>query len=127
MQIRNYTSNEERKLYELKNKIENKLNGNPIDYSIKDSKNKEEKNNPIKISNNIESGPINLDDQEFLCRIMGKEISSSAMDGIITNGNAGNYVINNKISNLNDENIFTNALSCLKGDKLIVPKKNSSQ
>jgi hypothetical protein len=44
------------------------------------------------------------------------------MDGITTTGNAANYVINNKVSNLNEDNIYRNALSCLKGDKLVVPK-----
>ena len=101
---------------------------------MESSKDNKEKDNNINInnnnynnkySNNLQSSPMTIDDKEFLNRVIGNRgmYGSSSMDGIITNGNAANYVINNKISNLNEDNLYLNALSCLKGDKLVVPKK----
>ena len=131
-QIRNYTANKERKLNELEKLVENKLKGGSIPFGqddIESENNKEtEKYKNINLnnkhSNNLQSSPMTIDDQEFLNRVIGNQgiYGSSPMDGIITNGNAANYVINNKISNLNEDNLYINALSCLKGDKLVVPK-----
>ena len=130
----NYTENKERKLNELQKLVENKLKGGSISFeqenmeSSKDNKDNNinnNNNNYNKIdSNNLHSSPMTIDDQEFLNRVIGNQgiYGSSSMDGIITNGNAANYVINNKISNLNEDNLYINALSCLKGDKLVVPK-----
>ena len=134
-QIRNYTTNEERKLHELHKMVENKLKSDslpfnqdiPNDYQGKDdsqnivNNNNQEANRNI--GDNLQSSPMTVDDREFINRVLGNFGSyGTSMDGITTTGNAANYVINNKISHLNEDNIYKNALSCLKGDKLVVPK-----
>jgi hypothetical protein len=130
-QIRNYTTNEERKLNELHKMVENKLKNDalpfdhdiPNDYQGKDDSKNVVNNNNQNIGNNLESSPMTVDDREFINRVLGNFGSyGTSMDGITTKGNAANYVINNKVSNLNEDNIYRNALSCLKGDKLVVPK-----
>ena len=133
-QIRNYTTNEERKLHELHKMVENKLKSDslpfnqdiPNDYQGKDdsqnivNNNNQEANRNI--GDNLQSSPMTVDDREFINRVLGNFGSyGTSMDGITTTGNAANYVIN-KISHLNEDNIYKNALSCLKGDKLVVPK-----
>ena len=121
--IKVYTANEERSLNDLKKEVDKKLNGDtlPIEEEKFQNMNNINNNNP-----NLKSSPMTMDDQEFLNRVIGYQGSyeSSPLDGIITNGNAINYVNNNKKSYLNEDNLYINALSCLKGDKLIAPKKN---
>ena len=121
--IKVYTANEERRLNDLKKEVDKKLNGDtlPIEEEKFQNMNNINNNNP-----NLKSSPMTMDDQEFLSRVIGYQGSygSSPLDGIITNGNAVNYVNNNKKSYLNEDNLYINALSCLKGDKLIAPKNN---
>ena len=126
--IQKFTTNEELKLKRLQKEVESKLKGNilpmnnesKIDYS--NNKNIEDKN-IMNSNNNIISSPANLKDEELMRRIFGNfSYNQSPFDGIITTGNAANFVINKKISNLNEDNLYLNALSCLKGDKIVVPK-----
>ena len=127
--ISNYTRNEEMYLKEIKQNIE-KLNGDSIAFNqnLRGSVNNNQekgKFGDIGNSKNLISSPMTMDDKEFLTRVMGNEgfYGGSPMDGIITNTNALNYVNSNKKnSELNDDNLYKNALSCLKGDKLIAPK-----
>jgi hypothetical protein len=64
-----------------------------------------------------------MNDEELMRRIFGNNsYNQSPLDGIITTGNANNFVNNNKMSNLNEDNLYLNALSCLKGDKMVAPK-----
>ena len=120
--IKVYTANEERRLNDLKKQVDKKLNGDAIPMEEAKYQNMNNINN----NPNLKSSPMTMDDQEFLSRVIGYQGSygSSPLDGIITNGNAVNYVNNNKKSYLNEDNLYINALSCLKGDKLIAPKNN---
>ena len=128
--IQKFTTNEEMKLKKLQREVESKLKGNilplnnesRIDYS--NNRNIEEKNININNSNNIlNSAPANLNDEELMRRVFGNfAYNQSPFDGITTTGNAANFVINKKISNLNEDNLYLNALSCLKGDKIVAPK-----
>ena len=121
--IKVYTANEERRLNDLKKEVDKKLNGD--DMPIEEAK-FQNLNNINYNNTNLKSSPMTMDDQEFLSRVIGYQggYGSSPLDGIITNGNAVNYVNNNKKSYLNEDNLYINALSCLKGDKLISPKNN---
>ena len=124
--ITNYTRNEETYLKDLRQKVESKLNDDYIP-DIKDSTNNNLEKGKIGNMNkikNLESSPMTMNDKEFLIRVIGNQgfYGSSPMDGITTNSNALNFVINNKNSNLNDDSLYLNVLSCLKGDKLIAPK-----
>ena len=120
--IKVYTANEERRLNDLKKQVDKKLNGDAIPMEEAKYQNMNNINN----NPNLKSSPMTMDDQEFLSRVIGYQgnYGSSPLDGIITNGNAVNYVNNNKKSYLNEDNLYINALSCLKGDKLIAPKNN---
>ena len=125
-QIRNYTANEERKLNKLHKMVENKIKGDSLPFSqdmISSPNNFQTNLTNNNNLDNLQSSPMTIDDQEFLNRLIGNYGSyGNSMDGITTKGNPANYVINNKISNLNEDNIYKNALSCLKGDKLVAPK-----
>ena len=142
-QIRNYTSNEQMKLKELERIVETKLKGEslPFNQDIFSTNNNENENNKFpnynnkkenqrnKNTNNINMNSENMSEEEkneFVKRILGNfgSYGPMSMEGVTTNGNAANYVINNKISDLNEENIYKDALSCLKEDKIVVPKNN---
>ena len=128
--IQKFTENEEIKLKKLQKDLDDKLKGNILPLS------NDSKNSNINISNNrniepknfdnrknkIISSPVNMNDEELMRRIFGNSYQQSPFDGIITTGNANNFVVNNKISNLNEDNLYLNALSCLKGDKMVAPK-----
>ena len=128
--IQKFTTNEEMKLKKLQREVESKLKGNilplnnesRIDYS--NNQNMEQKNMNINNSNNVlNSAPANMNDEELMRRVFGNfTYGQSPFDGITTTGNAANFVINKKISNLNEDNLYLNALSCLKGDKIVAPK-----
>ena len=130
--IRNYTTNEERKLNELRKTVENKLKGDSIPFNEdiigSSNSNKENKMNIINNKNsnnfnNLQSSPITMEDEEFLNRVLGYQGPyGSSKDGIISSGNAVNFVKNDTNSKLNEDNLYLNALSCLKGNKLIAPK-----
>ena len=125
--IQKFTSNEEMKLKKLQKDVEKKLQGGNIplnnDSVRVDNNNKnldENKSNP---DNNFISSPANLNDEELMRRIFGNvSYPQSSLDGLTTTGNAANYVMNKKDSNLNEDNLYLNALSCLKGDKMVAPK-----
>ena len=125
--IQKFTSNEEMKLKKLQKDVEKKLQGGIIplnnDSVRVDNNNKnldENKSNP---DNNFISSPANLNDEELMRRIFGNVYyPQSPLDGLTTTGNAANFVMNKKDSNLNEDNLYLNALSCLKGDKMIAPK-----
>ena len=125
-QIRNYTANEERKLNKLHKMVENKIKGDSLPFSqdmISSPNNFQTNLTNNNNLDNLHSSPMTIDDQEFLNRLIGNYGSyGNSMDGITTIGNPANYVINNKISNLNEDNIYKNALSCLKGNNLVAPK-----
>ena len=125
-QIRNYTANEERKLNKLHKMVENKIKGDSLPFSqdmISSPNNFQTNLTNNNNLDNLQSSPMTIDDQEFLNRLIGNYGSyGNSMDGITTKGNPANYVINNKISNLNEDNIYKNALSCLKGNNLVAPK-----
>lgn len=132
--IKSYTDNREQELRRLENEVENKLKGGSILFDQEDNyspkkNNSIENNKKINTNNtnaNLQSYRMTIDDKEFLNRVIGNQgiNGSPSMDGIITNCNAANYVIKNKDSNLNENNVYLNALSCLKGDKLVAPKQN---
>ena len=125
--IQKFTSNEEMKLKKLQKDVEKKLQGGimPLNNdSVRvDNNNKnldENKSNP---DNNFISSPANLNDEELMRRIFGNvSYPQSPLDGLTTTGNAANFVMNKKDSNLNEDNLYLNALSCLKGDKMVAPK-----
>ena len=125
--IQKFTSNEEMKLKKLQKDVEKKLQGGIIplnnDSVRVDNNNKnldENKSNP---DNNFISSPANLNDEELMRRIFGNvSYPQSPLDGLTTTGNAANFVMNKKDSNLNEDNLYLNALSCLKGNKRIAPK-----
>ena len=125
--IQKFTSNEEMKLKKLQKDVEKKLQGGIIplnnDSVRVDNNNKnldENKSNP---DNNFISSPANLNDEELMRRIFGNvSYTQSPLDGLTTTGNAANFVMNKKDSNLNEDNLYLNALSCLKGDKMVAPK-----
>ena len=125
--IQKFTSNEEMKLKKLQKDVEKKLQGGNIplnnDSVRVDNNNKnldENKSNP---DNNFISSPANLNDEELMRRIFGNvSYPQSSLDGLTTTGNAANFVMNKKDSNLNEDNLYLNALSCLKGDKMVAPK-----
>ena len=125
--IQKFTSNEEMKLKKLQKDVEKKLQGGNIplnnDSARVDNNNKnldENKSNP---DNNFISSPANLNDEELMRRIFGNvSYPQSPLDGLTTTGNAANFVMNKKDSNLNEDNLYLNALSCLKGNKMIAPK-----
>ena len=125
--IQKFTSNEEMKLKKLQKDVEKKLQGGIIplnnDSVRVDNNNKnldENKSNP---DNNFISSPANLNDEELMRRIFGNvSYPQSPLDGLTTTGNAANFVMNKKDSNLNEDNLYLNALSCLKGDKMVAPK-----
>ena len=125
--IQKFTSNEEMKLKKLQKDVEKKLQGGNIplnnDSVRVDNNNKnldENKSNP---DNNFISSPANLNDEELMRRIFGNvSYPQSPLDGLTTTGNAANFVMNKKDSNLNEDNLYLNALSCLKGDKMVAPK-----
>ena len=127
--ISNYTRNEEIYLRDLRQEIKAKLNSDSLllNQNIKESLNNNQekgKLGEIGDSNNLQSSPMTMDDKEFLMRVMGNQgfDGSSPMDGITTTTNALNYVNSKKNSKISDNNFYLNALSCLKGDKLIAPK-----
>lgn len=124
--IRDFTSNEMNKLKELEKKIDSKLNGEPIEGLSSNSNQIERKSSyNIQRSNNLKSDYMDRDEQnELLKRILGNfgSYGESGTDGVTTTGNATNFIINKKNSNLNEDNLYLNALSCLKGDKIEVPK-----
>ena len=124
--------NEEIKLKKLQKDLEDKLKGNMLPLSneeknsnsnsINNNRNFDQKNFDEK-KNKIISSPVNMNDEELMRRIFGNNsYNQSPLDGIITTGNANNFVNNNKMSNLNEDNLYLNALSCLKGDKMVAPK-----
>ena len=122
--IQKFTNNEEIKLIKLQKEVENKLKGGilPINNEIKN----EEKNLNLNYNNNndeLNSSPVNMKDEELMRRVFGNfSYQQSPFDGITTTGNATNFVINKNISNLKEDNLYLNALSCLKGDKIVPPK-----
>ena len=124
-EITKFTENEEIKLKKLQKEVEKKLKEGIIssidDPKIKNSENTNINNNN---SNNMfQSSPVNMSNEEFMRRVFGNLSNThSPLDGIITSGNATNFVINNKNSDLKEDNIYLNALSCLKCDKMVVPK-----
>ena len=127
--ISNYTRNEEMYLRGLRQEIKAKLNGDPLllNLNVKDSLNNNQekgKLGDIGDSKNLQSSPMTMEDKEFLMRVIGNQgfDGGSPMDGITTTANALNYVNSNKNSKISDNNFYLNALSCLKGDKLITPK-----
>jgi hypothetical protein len=124
--IRDFTSNEMNKLKELEKKIDSKLNGEPIEGLSSNSNQIERKSSyNNRRSNNLKSDYMDRDEQnELLKRILGNfgSYGESGTDGVTTTGNATNFIINKKNSNLNEDNLYLNALSCLKGDKIEVPK-----
>ena len=124
--IKIFTANEERRLNDLKKDVDKKLKGESIPIEESKIQNMNNLNNNNNINGNLKSSPMTMDDQEFLSRVIGYQGTNggSALDGIITNGNAINFVNNNKKSYLNEDNLYINALSCLKGDNLIAPKNN---
>ena len=130
--IQKFTENEEIKLKKLQKDLEDKLKGNMLPLSneeknsnsnsINNNRNFDQKNFDEK-KNKIISSPVNMNDEELMRRIFGNNsYNQSPLDGIITTGNANNFVNNNKMSNLNEDNLYLNALSCLKGDKMVAPK-----
>jgi hypothetical protein len=122
-QIRNYTTNEERKLYELQKMVETRIKSDSLPFSQDIPNTFQDKNNNNQKTNNLSSSPIAMDDQDFINRVLGNNGSyGTSMDGITTTGIAANYVINSKVSNINDDNTYKNALSCLRGNELVVPK-----
>ena len=123
--IQKFTENEEIKLKKLQKDLDDKLKGNilPLSNDSKNSNINSSNNRNIDPKNKIISSPANLNDEELMRRILGNNsYQQSPLDGIITTGNANNFVVNNKISNLNEDNLYLNALSCLKGDKMVAPK-----
>ena len=120
--IQKFTTNEEMKLKKLQREVESKLKGGilPLNNDINDDK----KNLNLNYNNDeLNSSPVNMKDEELMRRIFGNfSYQQSPFDGIITTGNATNFVINKNISNLNEDNLYLNALSCLKGDKIVPPK-----
>ena len=129
--IQKFTENEEIKLKKLQKDLEDKLKGNILPLSNDDknsninsanNRNIEQRNFDEK-KNKIISSPVNMNDEELMRRIFGNNsYQQSPLDGIITTGNANNFIVNNKMSNLNEDNLYLNALSCLKGDKMVAPK-----
>ena len=131
--IQKFTTNEEMKLKKLQKEVENKLKGNilqlnndsGINSNSNNNGNLEEKNLNENKNNQFISSPVNMNDEELMRRIFGNySYPQSPFDGITTTGNAANFVVNNKISNLNEDNLYLNAISCLKGDKIVAPKNN---
>ena len=131
--IQKFTTNEEMKLKKLQKEVENKLKGNMfqlnsdsgVNINSNNNNNLEEKNLNENKNNQFISSPVNMNDEELMRRIFGNySYPQSPFDGITTTGNAANFVVNNKISNLNEDNLYLNALSCLKGDKIVAPKNN---
>ena len=123
--IQKFTENEEIKLKKLQKDLDDKLKGNilPLSNDSKNSNINSSNNRNIDPKNKIISSPANISDEELMRRILGNNsYQQSPLDGIITTGNANNFVVNNKISNLNEDNLYLNALSCLKGDKMVAPK-----
>ena len=123
--IQKFTENEEIKLKKLQKDLDDKLKGNilPLSNDSKNSNINNSNNRNIDPKNKIISSPANMNDEELMRRILGNNsYQQSPLDGIITTGNANNFVVNNKISNLNEDNLYLNALSCLKGDKMVAPK-----
>ena len=123
--IQKFTENEEIKLKKLQKDLDDKLKGNilPLSNDSKNSNINSSNNRNIDPKNKIISSPANMNDEELMRRILGNNsYQQSPLDGIITTGNANNFVVNNKISNLNEDNLYLNALSCLKGDKMVAPK-----
>ena len=123
--IQKFTENEEIKLKKLQKDLDDKLKGNilPLSNDSKNSNINSSNNRNIDPKNKIISSPANMNDEELMRRILGNNsYQQSPLDGIITTGNANNFVVNNKISNLNEDNLYLNALSCLKGDKIVAPK-----
>jgi hypothetical protein len=123
--IQKFTENEEIKLKKLQKDLDDKLKGNilPLSNDLKNSNINSSNNRNIDPKNKIISSPANMNDEELMRRILGNNsYQQSPLDGIITTGNANNFVVNNKISNLNEDNLYLNALSCLKGDKMVAPK-----
>ena len=122
--IQKFTENEEIKLKKLQKDLDDKLKGNilPLSNDSKNSNINSSNNRNIDPKNKIISSPANMNDEELMRRILGNNsYQQSPLDGIITTGNANNFVVNNKISNLNEDNLYLNALSCLKGDKMVAP------
>ena len=123
--IQKFTENEEIKLKKLQKDLDDKLKGNilPLSNDSKNNNINSSNNRNIDPKNKIISSPANISDEELMRRILGNNsYQQSPLDGIITTGNANNFVVNNKISNLNEDNLYLNALSCLKGDKMVAPK-----
>lgn len=118
--IKDYTDIREKKIKELENRLNNKENGEFVpsienDMPLPNNKNK------ITIQNSqFKSEPMNIGDKEFLKRLIGDQ----ELNGITINMDPSKYVRNNKNSKLNDNNLYKNALSCLKGNKLVTPKSN---
>ena len=130
--IQKFTTNEEMKLKKLQKEVENKLKGNMFQLNSdsgvninSNNNNLDEKNLKENKNNQFISSPVNMNDEELMRRIFGNySYPQSPFDGITTTGNAANFIVNNKISNLNEDNLYLNALSCLKGDKIVAPKNN---
>ena len=123
--IQKFTANEEMKLKKLQKDVENKLKGGilPLNNDSKIDYVNNKKIEEKKIDNMINSSPANMNNEELMRRIFGNfSYPQSPFDGITTTGNAANFVINKNITNLKEDNLYLNALSCLKGDKIVAPK-----
>ena len=125
--IQKFTSNEEIKLKKLQKEVENKLKGGilPLNNDSKIDYNKQNAEKNYSNNDMLSSIPVNMKDEELMRRIFGNiQFPQSPFDGITTTGNATNFVINKNITNLNEDNLYLNALSCLKGDRIVAPKHN---
>ena len=123
--IQKFTANEEMKLKKLQKDVESKLKGGilPLNNDSKIDYVNNKKIEEKKIDNMINSSPANMNNEELMRRIFGNySYPQSPFDGITTTGNAVNFVINKNITNLKEDNLYLNALSCLKGDKIVAPK-----
>ena len=123
--IQKFTANEEMKLKKLQKDVESKLKGGilPLNNDSKIDYVNNKKIEEKKIDNMINSSPANMNNEELMRRIFGNfSYPQSPFDGITTTGNAANFVINKNITNLKEDNLYLNALSCLKGDKIVAPK-----
>lgn len=123
--IQKFTANEEMKLKKLQKDVESKLKGGilPLNNDSKIDYVNNKKIEEKKIDNMINSSPANMNNEELMRRIFGNfSYPLSPFDGITTTGNAVNFVINKNITNLKEDNLYLNALSCLKGDKIVAPK-----
>ena len=118
--IHDYTINKEREIEELKNILQKKSNGDYIPINQNDITNLNNKNNKPIQKNNLSSEPMTIDDKEFLKRLIGNQ----DLNGVTINMDPLYYVNKSKNSKLNENNLYINALSCLKGNKLITPKSN---